>query len=57
MKILHIYRSEPDDNTETLAGLLSEGEETTEYSLYDAQADYEKLVDMIFEHDRVVTWW
>ena len=57
MKILHIYKSEPDDNTKTLSGLLSEGQETTEYSLYEDQGDYEKLVDMLFEHDRVVTWW
>jgi len=57
MKLLHILKSEPDDNTRTLMDILSEGEEATEFSLYDEPADYDKLVDMIFDHDRVITWW
>ena len=57
MKILHIHRSEPDEPTKTLIEILSEGEEATEYSLYDKNADYEKLIDLIFDHDKVVSWW
>lgn len=57
MKLLYIMRSEPDKNTESLMNILSEGEESSIFPLYDEQADYEKLIDMIFEHDKVISWW
>ena len=57
MKILHIHRSEPDEPTKTLIEILSEGEEAMVYNLYDEGADYERLIDLIFNHDKVVTWW
>ena len=57
MKLLHILKSDPDENTRTFIEILSEGEEATEFSLYEEAADYEKLIDMIFEHDKVITWW
>ena len=57
MRLLHILKSDPDENTKTFMEILSEGEETTEFSLYEEAADYDKLIHMIFEHDRVITWW
>ncbi|MEE8480016.1 MAG: hypothetical protein V3T59_02120 [Desulfobacterales bacterium] len=57
MRLLHILKSEPDENTRTLMGILSEGEENNILCLYEEDADYERLVDMIFEHDRVISWW
>ena len=57
MKLLNILKSEPDENTRTFIEILSEGEEATEFSLYEEAAEYEKLIDMIFEHDKVITWW
>ena len=57
MKLLHILKSEPDETTRTFMEILSEGEEAHEFSLYEDTADYGKLIDMIFEHDRVITWW
>jgi hypothetical protein len=57
MKLLHILKSEPDEQTRTFMDILSEGEEATEFSLYEDAADYGKLIDMIFEYDRVITWW
>ena len=57
MKILHILKSEPDDNTMTLMEILSQGEEATQFKLYGEETDYEKLIDLIFEHDKVVSWW
>ena len=57
MKLLHILKSKPDENARTLVDILSEGEEATEFGLYEEAADYEKLIDMIFEHDKVITWW
>jgi len=57
MKSLHILKSEPDHNTKLLMDILSEDEEMGTFSLYEGDPDYEKLIDLIFEHDRVVTWW
>lgn len=57
MKLLHILKSDPDENTRTFIEILSEGEEATEISLFEEAADYDKLIDMIFEHDKVITWW
>lgn len=57
MKLLHILKSKPADNTKTLMDILSEGNEISEFPLYDEQADYEKLIDAIFEHDKVISWW
>jgi hypothetical protein len=57
MKLLHILKSDPDENTRMFMEILSEGEEAAELNLYEEGADYEKLIDMIFEHDKVITWW
>lgn len=59
MKMLYILKSEPDDNTRTLMGILSEGKETTDFPLYEGEPDYGRLIDLIFEydHDKVITWW
>ncbi len=57
MRILHIYKTEPDDTTKTLVNILSEGKEVTEFELFKDGVDYDKLLDLIFEHDKVVTWW
>jgi len=59
MKILHIYKTEPDDVTKTLVGILSEGKEKTEFPLYQGKPDYGQLIDLIFEHDhdKVISWW
>ncbi len=57
MKLLYILRSEPDKNTKSLMDILSEGEEPSIFPLYNEQADYEKFIDMIFEHDKVISWW
>ena len=57
MKSLHILKSEPDQNTNLLKDILSGDEESETFSLYGADPDYEKLIDLIFEYDRVITWW
>jgi hypothetical protein len=35
----------------------SQGKETSVFALYDEQADYEELIDLIFEHDKIISWW
>ena len=57
MKLLYILKSAPDECTRTLMDIVSHGEEATEISLYDEATDYSKLVDLIFEHEKVITWW
>lgn len=57
MKILHILKSEPDDNTRILIDILSEGQEYTLFPLYEGEQDYEKLLDLIFKHDKTISWW
>ena len=57
MKLLHILKSAPDERTRTLMDIVSRGEEATEVSLYDEATDYGKLVDLIFEYEKVITWW
>ena len=57
MKLLHILKSELDEQTKTLMEGLSQGGEATEFGLYDEVVDYGKLIDLIFEHKKVITWW
>ena len=57
MKTLHILKSEPDDNTRTLLDILTEGEDAVTVPLYEKEIDYDRLIDLIFENDRTVSWW
>ena len=57
MKLLHILKTKPDENTRALMGILSRGNEAAEFPLFDDQGDYEKLIDAIFENEKVITWW
>lgn len=57
MKILHILKSRPDPGIDKLKDILSEGEEVSVFPLYEEPIDYKKLIDMIFEHHKVISWW
>lgn len=57
MKILHILKSEPDGNTKKLIEILSAGQDSELFPLYKGEVDYDKLLDLIFERDRVISWW
>ena len=57
MKTLHILKSGPDENTKILMEIVSQGEETAVFKLFDGQPDYERLIDLIFEHDKTISWW
>lgn len=59
MNVLHILKTETDNNTKALMSALnkSEGVKSTEFMLYDEQADFEKLIDLIFAHDKIISWW
>jgi len=56
MKTLHLLKSKPDKNTETLMRIVSEGESTI-FKLYEEDADYGRLLDLIFENEKIISWW
>jgi hypothetical protein len=57
MKILHIYRHQPDDEIRELAGIVSRDREVSEFSLYQEPVDYDRLLGLILENDQVISWW
>jgi hypothetical protein len=58
MKYLHILKSAPDDNTLRLIDLVNECEDESHiFQLYESDSDYEELIDQIFKHDKVISWW
>ena len=55
--ILHILRSVPEDGTRKMINDLSNDGKADVIKLYDADKDWEEVVDAIFSHNRVVCWW
>jgi hypothetical protein len=56
MTTLHILRTKPDEQVRGIIREVTSGE-TTQIALYEETVDYERLVDAIFRHDRVISWW
>jgi hypothetical protein len=57
MKLLHVFRSKPTKEVLQLAETLSEENEVTQFPLYQGTVDYDRLVELIFSHDKVISWW
>ncbi len=57
MKILQVYRSEPNDDVKTLVEILNRDRDADEFKLYDGEPDYDVLVEKIFAADKTVCWW
>lgn len=57
MKILNVYRSEPDDTVKKLAEIVSRDRDEDSFDLYVDNPDYDALVDKIFEADQTISWW
>ena len=57
MKILHILKSEPDDNTRVLIDIMSGDNDAVLYPLYEEDTDYERMLDLVFDSDQVISWW
>jgi len=59
MKILHILKSEPDDNTRSIMSIINQPDDVqaTEFSLFQKNPDYEELIDLLFKNDKVISWW
>ncbi|MBU4262009.1 MAG: hypothetical protein KKC76_09070 [Proteobacteria bacterium] len=57
MKILHVYRSEPNDDVKRLVEIVSEGRDNENFNLNVDAPDYDKLVDMVWGADQTICWW
>lgn len=63
MKILCVYRHnvsvENEEIKKIMAKIKEKGHEIIEFNLFEAKEDahYDKLVDLIWEADKVISWW
>ena len=57
MKILQVYRSEPNDDVKKLVEILNRDREADSFNLYEENPDYDLLVQKIFDADKTVCWW
>jgi len=57
MKILQIYRTEPNDDVKTLVEILNRDRDADEFKLYGDNPNYDELVAKIFDADKNVCWW
>ena len=57
MKLLNVYRSEPNDDTKKLAEIISEGRDAESFALNVENPDYDALVDKVFTADQTICWW
>jgi hypothetical protein len=57
MKILQILKSEPDEVIKKLMEPISKDNESQQLGIYRGDVDYDKLVELVFEHDKVICWW
>jgi len=57
MKILNVYRSEPDDTVKKLVEVVSEGNKTDTFDLSVDSPNYDKLIDKLYEADKAFCWW
>ena len=57
MKILNVYRSEPDDTVKKLVTIVTRDRESDEFYLNVEKPDYDQLVEKIFAADQTISWW
>lgn len=57
MKVLNIYKSQPDDTVQKLVEIVTREREQDSFDLYADNPDYDNLVDKIFEADQTICWW
>jgi hypothetical protein len=57
MKILHVFKSEPDAVIEKLIEPLPKGKKALQFEMYQGDVNYDKLVKLVFESDKVICWW
>ena len=57
MKILHVHKSEPDEILKKLMEPVSEGNKVEHFEMFKGDVDYDKMIELVFNHDKVICWW
>lgn len=57
MKVLNVYRSEPDATVKKLVEIVSRDRESDNFKLNVDAPNYDELVDKIFSADQTICWW
>ncbi len=57
MKVLNVYRSEPDATVKKLVEIVSRDRDADSFDLNVDSPDYDALVDKIFAADQTICWW
>ncbi|MEN8142359.1 MAG: hypothetical protein ABFQ82_02025 [Thermodesulfobacteriota bacterium] len=57
MKVLNVYRSEPDETVKKLVEIVSRDRDADSFDLNVDSPDYDGLVDKIFAADQTICWW
>jgi hypothetical protein len=57
MKILNVYRSQPDEVVEKLVEIVTRDRESDSFDLSVDSPDYDALVDKVFAADQTICWW
>lgn len=55
MKILYVLKNDPDPTVTSLMEAQRKEHQVQAYDL-SKEKDYGRLVDLLFQHDRVVSW-
>lgn len=56
MKQLQIVKTPPNPTTQALMESLAQGKEVTRFNLYENR-DYAQLVELVFAHEDIISWW
>ncbi len=56
MKVLHIFKEEPDELVKAILEEQKKIAEVIEMRLYEEPVDYERLIEIIEVTDRLFTW-
>jgi hypothetical protein len=57
MKVLNVYRSEPDATVKKLVEIVSRDRQADSFKLNVDKPNYDELVDKIFAADQTICWW
>lgn len=57
MKILNVYKSQPDDTVKKLVEIVTRDRESDSFDLNVEKPDYDVLVDKILSADQTICWW
>jgi hypothetical protein len=58
MKTLYLFKSEPDNKTnQIIHHLKTINPDAITIELYKDDVDWDRVVDLVFIHEKVICWW